>query len=98
MKTDQIKEIVVYSIKSSSEGEVDHIQKLVKNCLKDCSGFISVESMKNAKDSTTLVDFVYWDNLQNAEKAQKIFEKNSSFPELMKHLGEMKFSGHFINN
>ena len=97
METSTIKDVVAYSIKTQDNGAVGQVQSLVKECLQDCPGFISVDSWVSLKDPGVLIDIVTWKDQQSAETAQKLFETHQSFPELMKHLDEMKFSSLFSN-
>ncbi len=98
MENSKITEVVVYTLKSSSEHEVDYVQKIVKDCLETCDGFVGVRSLQGAKNPLELVDLVSWDSVENASAAQAKFERHPAYPDLMKHLAEMKYSGHFINN
>ena len=95
MSKANVTEVVVYSITAESSF-IPKIQEIVKNCLTSCPGYLGVHQMVGATDSKQLVDFVDWENHQLAEEAKAKFEAHPDFPELVKHLGEMKFSGHFV--
>ncbi len=89
--------MVAYTIKQSNEEAIGRVQQLVQECLVNCTGFVSLESMVSLKDPNLLVDIITWENEQNLKDAQTQFESHEQFPELMKHLDEMKFSSYFLN-
>lgn len=93
----EIKEVIVYTIKNEFEKEYGKVQHIVKSCLEGMVGFKGVQSFRSCSKANQLMDWVVWDNYENAKVAEKEFEKHPQFGLLMNYLEEMKFSDHFKN-
>lgn len=92
-----IKELVIYTIKDQFKSEHKKVQSVVKTCLQDLPGYQSVLSYKSCSKENQFMDWVQWDNLENALSAQKEFEKHPQFNILMGYIESMVFSDHFKN-
>ena len=92
-----VKELVVYTIKPEFSDEVETIQNIVKECVSTFKGFVSIESYQSTSSETTLMDWLNWESIEDAQSAQKQFETLPKYGQLMSYLEDMKFADHFKN-
>ncbi|MFY0689829.1 MAG: hypothetical protein JXQ90_21850 [Cyclobacteriaceae bacterium] len=97
MESRNVKELVVYTIKPDFQSRIEEVQAIVKRCVEGFPGFKSIESFQSTSDSSVLMDWLEWDSLENAKKAQSEFEKHPEYSKLMDALDQMKFADHFTN-
>jgi heme-degrading monooxygenase HmoA len=73
-----IKEVVVYQLKSDKVAAYPEIIKLVNLFLSKREGFINREVLQDHKDKTIFMDIVTWDNVVNAQNAMEASQKEAS--------------------
>jgi heme-degrading monooxygenase HmoA len=95
MRTKNVKELVVYTIKPEFKDDVTRVQDLVKECVANFDGFINIESYQSTSNELQLMDWLSWETLKDAKYAQKEFEKLPKYNALLSYLDDMKFSDHF---
>jgi heme-degrading monooxygenase HmoA len=93
MTNQNIKEIVVYTLKPETKPET--ALAFVREILADYDGVLSIETMQDATDPLTFMDTVIWESKEKALIAQKTIEQHPKFTAFAGLFAETKFFAHF---
>ena len=95
MNQEKVVEVVIYKIKeeqvSNSKLYIDKVNEIAKNF----DGFISRTVHQSTEDSTILMDYVLWENLEDAQGAMKKMESLPEMQTFMSSIEEVKSFNHF---
>lgn len=71
-------EVVFYQIKAEKVKNYKAISKIADDFLKTRKGFISRSVRQDHSDSSTFLDIVEWETLEDAQQASEAFKQEAS--------------------
>lgn len=89
-------ELVVYTIKPDKIHCFSTLRESVKNKLSQMKGFIYYLTYQSIKEQKKLMDFVFWDTLENATEAAKQFQNDPTLKPFIDSFEQIILFEHFL--
>jgi len=89
----QIVEMVLYKVKPQTN--LNFVSQKVNRELSKFSGFVSRQTFQSCEDKGTLLDWVIWESLEQAQKAAQELPQIKSLAYFMQNIEKVDFFDHF---
>ena len=95
MKSSKVIELVVYQVNDTAKNNLALIDDRVTEQIQQFEGFIARRVHQSSEDSTIFMDYVTWESLAHAEKANEQAQEMREFQPFYSIINEVKSFTHY---